>query len=310
LWGLTAPVYDEHGYLAGFISNDPDDDEVVVEIDYPLEDEDPAPGDQSHLLALDGSNNEVHNIVIDSGNVPWPSSIAAFSADAPIGQFYDDIVFSHIVVRGPVDIAGISGNADACFDYITSLDAGYVGLWGMANGDIEVRNVHIARKSANVLIVASDEQPKEQNGPSSLTVRLEDSKLSRANGFGGFYTGIGLLVLGRKNGVNPEESSAILIEAEGNVFEDNKVGVAVWPVFGPNGFSTKPTLLDLSFHDNAYVDNHFLDVDVDFQVPEWAGGYFAANSSVLVIDDDDAFPRPADVDLGAPEHGNEYEILD
>lgn len=85
-------------------------------------------------------------------------------------------------------------------------------------------------------------------------------------------------------------------------------GVAVWAVHGSNGFSTEPTLLGLDFHDNVYVDNSLLDVDVNFRAPAWAGNYFAANSAIMVADPDGVFPDPVNVELGPVENGNSYEL--
>jgi len=310
LWGLTNPVYDAEGFLAGFTSDDPGDDAVVITIDVPRDEGDPAPIDPVDLLALHGDRNEVHNVVIDSSGISPGSSIFAFSAEARDDEFYDDIVFSHIIVRGVSEITGFSAKADPLFEYVTSLDPGFAGIWADANGHVEMRRLHVARKSANVVFTALEEQPKADNGPSFLTGVLEDSLLERANGFEGFFNeGIGLLVLGRKNAVNQAEPVTILIEAAGNVFQDNARGVAVWAVHGPNGFSTEPTLLGLDFHDNAYVDNHQFDVDVNFRAPAWAGNYYAANTWIIVADSDGAFPDPADVDPGPAESGNEYELI-
>jgi hypothetical protein len=105
-------------------------------------------------------------------------------------------------------------------------------------------------------------------------------------------------VRGRKNGVKQAESSTILVEAMGNVFQDNTRGVAVWAVHGPNGLRTEPTLLGLDFHDNVCVDNSLLDVDVDFRAPVWAGSYFAANTTMVIADSDGVFADLMDVELG------------
>lgn len=317
LWGLADPVYDSDGYLDGFVSEDLFDNEVVITMDRMLgELGGPEPED---VVELRGNNNQVHNIVLELATWHWTldPECSAVSAKAEDDDFYDNIVLSHLLFRHQGTFVNDiwTRKANVQIEYVTSLDPGAVGMNPSGNGHVEIVRSHVAKKSANICFLGLFERPGEENGPSFLTGSVRDCILIDANDAGGTGWrpgGEGLLIVGR-TGIstsNPEQPSTMILNVSGNTFDHNQYDILVAPLGYPSGVSTEQTLIDLTVTDNAFL-SHPGEVVVDFKTeageapPQWA-----ANSSVLVVDEDGAFPDSEGVDLGPAENGNEYLLLE
>ncbi len=295
LRGDAKPLFDGDGFLTGF------DNEVLITMDRPLGSANPQPED---IVELRGSNNQVRNVVVDRGDFPVVPLASAFSAKAEDDDFYDDIVFRNILVRGEIDTAGWSRKANVEFRNITALDGGFVGINPTADGNVKVRKVDLANWFwAGVCFLGLWEFPPGDNGPGELTGEIKDSRIT---GFSLF----GLLLLGQDSNINPDASTTVEVVARSNTFQFNVFGIRVQPVVDGDD-NTAERSLSLEVKDNIYSSNFVSDANVTFQklfpilspdpVPP-----FVFASTVIVEDGDSVFP-PA-VDLGPPGNGNIYEI--
>lgn len=301
--GDTTPQFDGEGFLNGFTQ------EVVITITEPLFDPGSLEEEAEDVIELRGSNNEVHNVVVDvpAGLADPGGFVSGFSAKAEDSDFYDAVVFRNILERGEIGSAGWSRKANVLFENITALDGGFVGINPTANGDVEVKNVNLANWFfASVCYIGLSEYPAGDNGPSTLTGEIKDSK------FTGFSL-YGLLLIGQNQATNLDASVTIAVEAKNNTFLFNLFGIRVQPVFLSNGFvpNTGVRSISLEVKDNTYAASIIGNVSVNFRQlfdPFDFAGPFGFFSTVSVEDKDGFFPDPAGVDLGPSANGNVYII--
>jgi len=130
LQGLATPVFTD-GYVTAFTDVDDDDDEVVIKLAAPI-------AFRVDVVEVKASDVQVRDIVVDVTPFVSLGLNSALSAKAEDDDFYEDIVFSEMVVRGIIDTAGWSRNADATFHQITSTDFGAIGLNPTGNGKVTV----------------------------------------------------------------------------------------------------------------------------------------------------------------------------
>src|SRR5262249_52487580 len=146
--------------------------------------------------------------------------VAGFSAIGVRGGKHA-VIFSNIVGRRVNWVVGQAIASDVLFDSITSLDPGLGGLSVDSSGDVDMVNVHFARKEFGVIFRASlfDENP---DAPSLVTGSLKDSRLRDLNGFGGHIAKCaGVIVAVRMQLTNPELRSDASVSISNNVFEHN-----------------------------------------------------------------------------------------
>jgi hypothetical protein len=302
LWGNTTPIYDADGFLEGFT------EEVVVTIDRKLDNGTlPRGTDVEDLIELRGSRNEVHNLVADFKKFGFTGFASAVSAKAEDDDFYDDVVFSHLIVRGFHDTSIWTRKANATIEYVTSLSVAYVGLSPTGSGQVDIRRADLAKKGAAVCFLGLFEAPRDENGPSLLTGSVRDSRLTGPTGALGFADHWGVLVINIGGDTNFQEPSIILVEVTRNVFEGLRDGIYLRPMDPKRPFNA-PVLTEILAAGNTYHRTQRA-ISVDFESLS-SPKEFVQDATVIVIDGDGVAPAEADVDLGPAENGNDYELLD
>jgi hypothetical protein len=295
LRGNTTPVFDADAFLTGFTQ------EVVITIGRPLFDSGISLGEPEDIIEFRGSNNELYNVVVEVPPGLAEGLNSAVSAKAEDDDFYDDIVFRNILVRGEIDTAGWSRKANAVFENITARDGGFVGINPTADGHVAVHNVDLANWSIGVCFLGLWELPKGDNESSVLTGEIKYSRISGGSLFGLYLVGQGFLT-------NPDAPTSLIVEAEGVIFDGNQTAIRVQPVADEN-LNTGNRFIHLRSQDNTYMGNS---TDADVQFHDFAsylggaipGGKFVRNSTVIVEDGDRVFP--SSVNLGPPRNGNSY----
>lgn len=303
LRGNTTPLYDDAGFLRGFTR------EVVVTPGRKLLPEDLIAGrDVEDVVELRGSDDEVHNLVAELRGDGFTPLGAAFSAKAEDDEFYENVVFADLLVRGKVDTAVNTRKANARIERVTSLEPGYLGANAIANGTVTIEKVHFAHKGIGACLFSLWEYPGEENGPSRLNVTVRDSYVHDGNGVLGFSgKSMGFLVIGRAGPrTNPYETMQIDVDATGNTLESLHHGVVIWA--DEFGLGQRSNTIAARFAGNAYARNRD-DADVRFETyrPSMSGpAEYARNSTITVEDRDGVFPAPGEVPLGPAENGNLY----
>lgn len=304
--GLAKPEYDSDGFLTGFKNGE----EVVITIDMPLMNEGPGEPEPDDIVELRGSNNKVRNIVVDTAGFVDPNGFSsAFSAKAEDNDFYDDIVFRNLLIRGQVPQAIWTRKANVRITHVTALEGGFLGINPTAGGHVTVENVDLANWFfAGVCYLGLWELPLADNGPSLITGTLKKSRITGLPV--AFPFGWGLLLNGQGIATNPAAATTVEVEAKDNIFQGNRQAIRVQPIFN-GGINSAPRNIHIEVEDNSYINN-VSDVFVTFQerLPELNPTFdFAVDATVTVDDKDGVFPAPGNVNLGPPVNNNHY-ILD
>jgi len=307
--GIARPVFVD-GYVSSFTNDGDPDDEVVITIDRMLtgvnfNDRSQQP-EAEDVIEVRGSNIEVRDLVVDLGDFELLAEHSVLSAKAEDDDFYDNIVFSEIVVHGIVDTVGWSRNANVTFHQIVSTEPGYLGLNPMGNGEVVVSEVFFANKEGGVEFLSRWEYPKGENPPSKLKGVIRDSRFEDGQEMFGIFDppGYGLLLLGRGGLTNPDARIVIAIEAYNNVFKGNLAGVGV-VAWGRAQEDVEKSKIELRAYNNVYQDND-QDTVISFQSFLSQGApVFIEDATIKIHDRDGVFSQ---VDTGPKENKNKLII--
>ena len=294
--GLATPVFVD-GYVAGFTNDEDEDDEVVITIDRELSGDLSPQSESEHVIEVRGDQIEVRDVVIDLGDFEPLNQNSALRARAEDHDFYSDIVFSEIVVRGTIMFIGQTGNSTTTFHQIVSTDPGPIGILPGGSGSVMVSEVFMANKWANVCFNSLWEFPREENPPSHLRGIIRDSRLEDGT--------FGLLVLGRGGQTNPDLPITVVVDAYNNVFAGNLAGVGL-VAMGPPEEDTAEGLIQVRLHDNVYLDN---EQDTMVRFNSFSNDAVYAKRTTIVVHDGDGVVGE-EADLGPAENKNKLIVVD
>lgn len=301
LRGDASPIY-EGDFLVGF------DDDVVITIDRDLEDPGPSDNEPEDLIELRGSNNEVHNVVVDTQGM-FEGLNSAVSAKAEGEDFYTNIVLSHIIIEGDIDTGVWTRKANAVLDFITAVQGGIhpggvVGVFPDGIGHVEINRADLANWRNSVCVFGLTD-PLAENEPTNITTSLSNSRLRDA-------ADAALRLVGQGAGlVNPDAPLIMEVVAEGNTFQDSRFSIVVQPVRDAFLNTARRDLI-LHVDDNTYIGitpgPGESDPAVTFHSQGLVAGSLVRDTTIVVEDGDGIFPDPATINVGGAPLGNSYVL--
>ena len=167
----------------------------------------------------------------------------------------------------------------------------------------DINRVHIANFGNDICFFGLTEFPEEDNGPSSITGTVSNSKLTDADS--------ALRLNGQLLFVNPDAPLTMEVVVTGNTFQDSRFAIRLQPV-NDGVTNTAERELRLEVDGNTYVgispspsENEVL---VTFKNRGSKSGTWVRDTMITVDDGDGVFPDEASVNVGPAGRGNSYVL--